>query len=350
MNRYITVRMRRLNLSFLLFKRGVWTLTGLLVLLIALGAVSVGVGTMYIPPLRIMQVLFAGPGSELMEANVIWNFRMPRLLLACLAGAALAVAGTILQTVVRNPLASPDVIGVTSGAAMMSVLYLALFNAKASIHWMPWFAFAGAAGVATFIYAAAWKKGVSPLRMVLVGLGVCALLEALKTLFLVFSPIFVTSQAKIWITGTVYGANWTMIGVFTPWLLLFVPVLFALVRRLNIQVLGNELPVVLGGRVQLQRLALIVTAAALSGSSVAFVGGVGFVGLMAPHIARRIVGGSHGLLLLCSAIVGALLLVAADLIGRTLFFPRDIPAGVFTSVIGAPFLLFMLVKVKKKQA
>jgi iron complex transport system permease protein len=113
-------------------------------------------------------------------------------------------------------------------------------------------------------------------------------------------------------------------------------------------VLGNELPVLLGGRIQLQRLAMIGTAAALAGSAVAFVGGVGFIGLMAPHLSRRLVGGSHGALLICSAIVGAILLVAADLIGRTFFAPRDIPAGVFTAVLGAPFFLYMLIKVKKQ--
>jgi iron complex transport system permease protein len=285
-----------------------------------------------------------------MESNVVWNFRMPRLLLAMMAGMALALAGTILQAVVRNPLASPDIIGVTSGAAMSSVLYLALFQVTTSVKWMPLFAFAGAAVVSAFIYFASWKKGISPIRMILVGLGVSALFEAFKTLFMIFSPIIVASQAKVWITGTVYGATWQTVNSYCPWLLLIIPLLFILAGKLNLQPLGSELPTLLGGRIQLQRLVLVGTAAALAGSSVAFVGGIGFIGLMSPHIARRLVGGAHGVLLPAAALVGAILLVAADLAGRTLFAPRDVPAGVFTAIIGAPFFLYLLVKQKKKRA
>ncbi|MDF2958846.1 MAG: iron transporter permease [Paenibacillus sp.] len=350
MSRHVAIRAKGLRFSLIIDKKGIRVLFTVMLFLAILMILSIGIGTLYISPWRTIQVLLDGPGGGAMEATVIWNFRLPRIIMACLAGMALALAGTILQAVVRNPLASPDIIGITSGAAMMAVLFLAIFNVKTSIFWMPLFSFAGAAAVALFIYLAAWKKGVSPMRMILVGLGVSALLEALKTLFLIFSPIAVLSQAKIWITGTVYGANWTSVQYFSPWLVLFVPVLFVLVRRLNIQVLGNELPVLLGGRIQLQRFALIFTAAGLAGSAVAFVGGIGFIGLMAPHISRRLTGGSHGALLVCSAMVGAILLVTADLIGRTLFAPRDIPAGVFTAVIGAPFFLYMLIKVKKKQA
>ncbi|UKS28453.1 iron ABC transporter permease [Paenibacillus sp. HWE-109] len=349
MNRYATFRSERLRVSFLVDKKKMGMLFVSMLILLILSIVSIGAGTLYISPLRTLQILWAGPHGEAMESIVIWNFRLPRLLMACLAGMALALAGTIMQGIVRNPLASPDIIGITSGAAMAAVLFLAIFNLKTSIFLMPVFAFVGALLVSVFIYLAAWKKGISPSRIILVGLGVSALLEALKTLFLIFSPIAVLSQAKVWLTGTVYGANWDTVLYFSPWLILFLPILFTLSRRLNIQVLGNELPILLGGRLQLQRFALIFTAAGLAGSAVAFVGSVGFIGLMAPHISRRIVGGSHGILLVCSAVMGAILLVAADLVGRTLFPPRDIPAGVFTAVIGAPFFLYMLIKVKRQQ-
>ncbi|MEC0231680.1 FecCD family ABC transporter permease [Paenibacillus alba] len=349
MSRYVTFRSERLRVSFLMEKKRMAMLFVSMLILLMLSIISIGAGTLYISPLRTVQVLWGGPHGEAMESIVIWNFRLPRLIMACLAGMALALAGTIMQGVVRNPLASPDIIGITSGAAMAAVLFLAIFSLKTSIFLMPVFAFVGALVVAVFIYLAAWKKGISPSRIILVGLGVSALLEALKTLFLIFSPIAVLSQAKVWLTGTIYGANWDTVLYYSPWLILFVPILFTLSRRLNIQVLGNELPILLGGRLQLQRFALIFTAAGLAGSAVAFVGSVGFIGLMAPHISRRIVGGSHGILLVCSAVMGAILLVAADLVGRTLFAPRDIPAGVFTAVIGAPFFLYMLIKVKRQQ-
>ncbi|MBH5320108.1 iron ABC transporter permease [Paenibacillus sp. GSMTC-2017] len=325
------------------------TWIGLLSLLFILSVASLSVGSLVIAPFKTLEVLFvSGWGGDSAENTVIWKFRMPRLLLAGLAGAALALSGTILQSVVRNPLASPDVVGVTSGASMMAVVFLAFFNESLNIVWMPLFSFAGAVAVTFFIYVASWKRGVSPLRLILVGLGVAALLEACKTLFLIFSPIFLTSQAQVWLTGSVYGTSWHNIYSFLPWFVSLTIVLIFMVRQLNIGVLGDELTISLGSRLQRQRMLLIGVAAALAGSAISFVGGIGFIGLMAPHLARRLVGSSHALLLPCAALVGAILLISADLIGRTMFSPRDIPAGVFTAVIGAPFLIYLLMNVKKQ--
>ncbi|MGN7284667.1 FecCD family ABC transporter permease [Shouchella rhizosphaerae] len=329
-------------------KRAAWIILGLGIGLLALAIISIGSGTLYISPVRTLAVLL-GSGDP-SDTTVIMKFRLPRLLLAAMAGMALALAGAILQGVIRNPLASPEIIGINSGASMVVVMFLALFSDVVSLYWLPAFAFAGAISTVCIIYFAAWKNGTSPLRMVLIGFGVTALLEAAKTLFLIFGPIWRTSQAQIWMTGSVYGANWSEVGALAPWLVCLIPLLFVLLRWLNIQVLGDELPVVLGARVQLQRLFLIGTAAALSGSAVAFVGGIGFIGLMAPHISRKLVGGSQGPLLICSALIGALLLVAADLCGRMLLPPRDIPAGVFTAVLGAPFLLILLIQINRRRS
>jgi len=317
----------------------------LLLLLIIGGVISIGVGTLSISPLRVVQLLLAGDRHSA-EGLVVWNFRLPRFLLAALAGAALAVSGTVLQGVVRNPLASPDIVGVTSGATMVAVAYLAFLNERIGIGFMPLFAFAGAAIVSFFIYILSWKQGISPFRLILVGLGVTALLEAGKTLFLIFSPIFLTSQAQIWITGTIYGAKWGDVLALLPWICVLLPLLLWMSRELDIQNLGEDTATSLGSRVQLQRMILIGIASALAGSAIAFVGGVGFIGLMAPHIARRLVGGSHLVLLIASAIVGALILGGADLMGRLLFSPKDVAAGVFTAVLGAPFFLYLLMKSK----
>ncbi|MFF2481733.1 FecCD family ABC transporter permease [Paenibacillus sp. NPDC058071] len=322
--------------------------TLLLLLLAVCGIISIGIGTLWINPLRVIQLLFTGD-SHSTEGLVVWNFRMPRFLLAVLAGAALAVSGVVLQGVVRNPLASPDIVGVTSGASMVAVFYLAFLNEQWGFGFMPLFTFAGAALVSFFIYLFSWKKGVSPFRMILVGLGVSALLEAGKTLFLIFSPIFLTSQAQIWITGTIYGAKWENVFALLPWIGVLFPLLLMMSRQLDIQILGEETTISLGGRVQAQRIALIGIASALAGSAIAYVGGIGFIGLMAPHIARRLVGGSHFVLLIASAIVGAILLGGADLMGRLLFQPKDIAAGVFTAVLGAPFFLYLLMKKKSKE-
>ncbi|MFD0589242.1 FecCD family ABC transporter permease [Paenibacillus sp. GCM10027627] len=320
----------------------------LLLLLLGCGIVSIGIGTLSISPLRVAELLILGERDSA-EGLVVWNFRLPRFVVAALAGAALAVSGTVLQGVVRNPLASPDIVGVTSGASMAAVFYLAFLNEKLGLGLLPLFAFAGAAAVSFFIYLLSWKRGVSPFRMILVGLAVTALLEAGKTLFLIFSPIFLTSQAQIWITGTIYGVNWDDALGLLPWICVLLPLILLMSRKLDIQVLGEETTISLGGRVQLQRIALIGMASALAGSAIAFVGGIGFIGLMAPHIARRLVGGSHFVLLIASALVGALLLGGADLLGRLLFSPKDVAAGVFTAVLGAPFFLYLLMKSKRNE-
>ncbi|BBI33592.1 FecCD family ABC transporter permease [Cohnella abietis] len=335
--------------SFLQGGQGKGTkITLLLVLLTICGIISIGIGTLSISPLHVVELLFTGDRDSA-EGLVVWSFRLPRFVLAIIAGAALAVSGTVLQGVVRNPLASPDIVGVTSGASMVAVCYLAFLNEKLGMGFMPLFAFAGAALVSLFIYILSWKKGISPFRMILVGLAVTSLLEAGKTLFLIFSPIFLTSQAQIWITGSIYGAKWGNVLALLPWFCVLFALLLLMSRKLDIQILGEETTISLGGRLQLQRIALIGIASALAGSAIAFVGGIGFIGLMAPHIARRLVGGTHFVLLIASAIVGALLLGGADLMGRLLFSPKDVAAGVFTAVLGAPFFLYLLMTSRKNE-
>lgn len=311
--------------------------------------ISTGIGDMQIAPWKVVSVFFGGGSS--IDQLVVTSFRLPRILIALLAGMALAVAGGILQGMIRNPLASPDIIGVTGGAGAAVVAFLTIFSNKdntlmVSIKWLPVAAFIGAAIIAFLVYFLAWKKGVSPVRLVLIGIGISALTQACTTLLMVMGPIYRASQANIWITGTVNGSDWQDVWILLPWSIIFILLSFMITRQLNIQELGEEVATSAGANVQRQRFILLLMSTALVGGAVAFAGGIGFVGLMAPHMARRLVGSSFGALLPVAALIGGLLVMLADLIGRTLFLPLEVPAGVFTAAIGAPYFIYLLFKTR----
>lgn len=311
--------------------------------------ISTGLGDMKINPVTVVSVLFGG-GTE-MEKLVIQSFRLPRIIVALVVGMSLAVAGGILQGMIRNPLASPDVLGITGGASTAVVLFLAIFSNESnaltvSIQWMPLAAFIGSAVAGLLVYIFAWKNGVSPVRLVLIGIGLSALFQALTTMMMLLGPIYRASQANIWITGTVHGSTWTNVFTIVPWAFTLMLVAFFMARKVNVLGLGDDVATSVGTHVQKLRFVLLLISTALIGSSVAFAGGIGFVGLMAPHMARRLVGSVYGALLPVSALIGAILVMVADLIGRTMFSPLEIPAGVFTAGIGAPYFIYLLFKTR----
>jgi iron complex transport system permease protein len=349
MSKYKNVRLFNGRMSFLIDRKALFTFSILLVITFLVFVISTGTGEMKINPLTVIKVLFGG-GPE-METLIITSFRLPRIIVALMVGISLAVAGGILQGMIRNPLASPDVLGITGGAAVAVVGFLAFFSDEnnaltVSISWLPLAAFLGAGVVAFLVYFLAWKNGVSPIRLILIGIGISTLMQSLTTLMMIMGPIYQASQANIWITGTVYGSNWKNVATLVPWTVTFLIIAMIAARTINIQELGDEVATGLGGKVQKQRFFLLMVSTALIGSSVAFAGGIGFVGLMAPHMARRLVGSSFGALLPASALLGGILVMLADLIGRTLFSPLEVPAGVFTAGIGAPYFIYLLFKTR----
>ncbi|MGG3006053.1 FecCD family ABC transporter permease [Geobacillus stearothermophilus] len=349
MKKYVTVRMGN-YVSFLYDKKAAVVITALGAAAILLFLVSIGSGEMRISPFEATAALL-GYGEE-MHQTVILTFRLPRVLVAWLAGMALAAAGAILQGMVRNPLASPDVLGITGGAAAAVVAFLALFSDEnnsltVSIHWLPLAAFLGAAAAAWFVYMLAWKNGLAPLRLVLIGIGISALMQAVTTLLMIVGPIYRASQANVWITGSVYGASWQHVSLMAPLVIGLLLMAMLAARHVNVQELGGELAVGLGSAVERQRLGLVLLSTALTGGAVAFAGGIGFVGLMAPHMARRLVGSAFGALLPTAALLGGVLVMGADLAGRMLLAPTEIPAGVFTAALGAPYFIYLLYRTRK---
>ncbi|MFD0590752.1 FecCD family ABC transporter permease [Paenibacillus sp. GCM10027627] len=303
-------------------------------------------GESMIGPGRVWLAL-TGRGSE--EDTIIINsLRAPRLVIAMLVGASLAIAGAILQSVIRNPLAAPDVVGITGGASLGAVIFLTVLPGVVSIQFLPLAAIIGAFLAASLVYLLAWKKGVNSMRLVLVGIGVASLLSAGTSFLLAFSPAYSAISAYIWLTGTIYGSSWTHVAALLPWTAVLLVIVYFNSRNIHAQLLGDELAIGLGSPLQRHRLLLVLLSVALAGSAVSIGGVIGFVGLIAPHMARRLVGPVMNRVLPISALLGAIVVIVADLIGRTIFLPLDIPVGVFTSAIGAPFFIYLLYRSRNR--
>ncbi|MFC5589592.1 FecCD family ABC transporter permease [Sporosarcina soli] len=350
MKNKVTVRIGNLA-SFIVDRKSLFSTTIATVLLILLALLSMGSGEFYISPLNSLKAIL-GVG-ESFDQTIIFEFRLPRIVMAILVGIGLATAGAILQGISRNPLGSPDIIGITAGASFAVVLFLALFSNESnaltvSQDWMPLFAFAGAMITAVIVFMLSWKNGIAPFRMLLIGIGISALMHAGTTVLMLVGPIYQASQANIWITGSIYGSNWTEVRMISIWISLLFIMTLAMTREMNILALGDNLAKGVGSSVQKSRTILLLLCAGLTGASVAFAGGIGFVGLIAPHIAKRIVGPRFGSMVGLSAVVGAILVLVADWIARVAFAPIEVPAGVWTAVIGAPYFIYLLIKQRNR--
>lgn len=342
MKETIMVRSKKDTVSFLIERKAALAIAVLAVLVLLAAVAGTSLGGDILSPLEVLRTILGLNAGE--HDFVVLTLRLPRVLLSLLVGAALGMSGAILQGVIRNPLASPDVIGITGGAAVAAVGFVSLLGGALSIKLLPAFAVAGAITASLVIYALAWKEGVTPIRLVLIGIGISAITGAGTTFMLILSPFYTAGQAYIWLTGSVYGASWADVYTILPVIVLIVPPALWLARSLNAQAFGDDLAAGLGVAVQRHRLALLFCSVLLAGFAVSVAGTLGFVGLIAPHIARKLAGRMFGSVLLMSALLGALLVFSADLIGRTAFVPLDVPAGVFTAGVGAPFFLYLLFK------
>lgn len=306
---------------------------------------STNYGAYNMSPLDVVLTLFNLNQDHPDHANfvlVVHQFRLPRILVAFFVGAALATSGAIMQGITRNPLADPSILGVNAGAAVVAVaLIVWLKDVPTNI--LPVAAWVGGTVTALFIYVLAWRGGHSnTLRLVLIGVGIAFALEAVITIFTVFGNTYDVQQAFLWLTGSVYGRNWEHVRVIVAWLAVLLPLALLQARHLNTLNLGDEVAAGLGVRVERQRQFLLMIAVALAAVSVAVAGTVAFVGLVAPHVVRRLVGPAHEGLLPVSALFGGALLVLADLVGRWVIAPSELPLGVVTALIGAPYFLFLL--------
>ncbi len=315
----------------------------LLIIILILSIISLGLGAIYITPSEIIQNLI-GEGTQ-SQKFILSNYRIPRIIIAIIVGSGLATAGAILQGILRNPLASPDVIGVTKGAGLAAVIIIVLFPASPIIY-LPLAAFIGAAIIAVILMLFVYKKGAQPNTLALVGIALGAICQAGIEYFMIKFPDDV-SATLLWLTGSLWARGWDQVYILLPCLIL-IPLLIGLTSKLDILSLGDDIATGLGERSKFLRYILLGVSVVLIGVCVATVGSIGFIGLIAPHIARRIVGSKFKVLLPASALFGAILLLVADSLGRGLFPPIEIPAGIITAVIGAPYFLYLLRSERKK--
>lgn len=281
----------------------------------------------------------SGQAGPLVE--FVMNTRAPRVAAAILAGAALALAGTVVQAVSRNPLAEPAILGVTGGAGVGAVLVIT-FWPFASFLGVTTGGFVGAAVAAVIVFGLALRGGLSSTRLILIGLGVSAAAGAVTSMLIIATDPYNAAKALTWMSGSTYGRTFPQLIPLVIVLLVSVPLLASARRELDLLAFDDDTPRVLGVRLGSARLGLLAVSVALTATAVSAVGVIGFVGLVAPHAARALVGSRHALVLPLAALLGALLVCIADTLGRTMIAPGQLPAGLLTAVVGAPYFVWLL--------
>lgn len=319
-------------------KYPVLLLIGVICLLLVL-VVGLSLGNIHLDIHQLIQVIFGN--SDALTARIVLYLRLPRLLVALLAGAALAISGLLLQGVVRNPLAGPEIMGMTSGAGFGALLVLVLIP-NIPVTLIPVAAFIGAVIAFGVVYVAAWQDGVAPARLALVGIAVSAFCAAGINLLVVKSKLQV-AQALVWLAGSTYARQWDEVWQLLAFPVILLPLGWLFARKLDVMALGEDLPRILGMRLQASRGVILAIAVALAAAAVSTVGTISFVGLISPHAARLLIGSRHRQLLPIAAILGAILVTLADIVGRVLLAPKEIPSGLVTALIGTPYFLWLLI-------
>lgn len=317
-----------------------------IVLLIVLFLVSLNTGVIRIDPVTVIKTIFGN--GEPRDELLLFEFRLPRITIAILIGIGLAVSGAVLQGIVKNPLADPGIIGINAGAGLAVMLFVSYFSTDLgnSVVIMPVLAFIGAGTAAVVIYAFSYKKdeGVSPIRLILVGVAVAAGISALMIVLTLKLDPRTYDFVATWLAGSIWGSNWNFVLALLPWLVVLIPFVYMKSRVLDVLNLGDHTAVSLGMNLEKERRILLAAAVGLAAASVSVSGGIGFVGLIAPHMTRRLVGNKHKYVIPICALIGAVLVLTADTLGRVILQPAEIPTGVVVAIIGAPYFLYLLAK------
>ncbi|GHE78248.1 FecCD family ABC transporter permease [Streptomyces griseoaurantiacus] len=315
------------------------TVVVLLVLAALAASVAlIGTGDFPISAADVLRTL-TGDGTRIQE-YIVRDLRLPRVLVGLLVGAALGLGGALFQSISRNPLGSPDVLGLGQGATAGALVVIVLFSGSATAVTLG--ALAGGLVTGFAIYLLAWKRGVHGYRLVLVGIGVSAIVTAVNGYLLTKADIVDAARAVVWMTGSLNGRDWTQVWPLLVLCAVLVPLVLVNARRLLMTEMGDDLSYALGVRVERVRMVLMVSAVLLTSGATAAVGPVGFVALTAPQLARRLTR-SPGPNLVPAMCMGATLLIVADLVSQRAFGADQLPVGVVTGVIGGAYLLWLLV-------
>lgn len=339
---WLIVRGKKLNISFRIHKVALKTFLGLGVITLATMIMNLVQGDYPISLIEVLRTIIGLNKDNFDYTFIVNEVRLPRTLVAFMVGMGLGISGAIVQGLTRNPLADPGIIGINEGAGLAGVTTLVMFP-DANTFFLPISAFFGALTVAILIYWLAWNKGSSPSRLILIGVGIAAMASGLTSLMITLGEISNVSQALVWLAGSVYGRTWEQVKSLLPCLIIFVPLSLMQAKSLNLLNMGDDFARSLGSAVEWERGLLLLTSVSLASAAVASAGTIGFIGLSAPHLSRQLVGASHEGLIPVAGMIGGVIVVLADLLGRTLFAPLEIPCGVVTAVVGAPYFLYLLI-------
>lgn len=308
--------------------------------------ISMGLGPSSLSYDRLLPTLF-GQGT-FKEEFILFSIRLPRIVITLLAGMALACSGAILQGITRNDLADPGIIGINSGAGVGIAIFFLFFpvDVGSFVYMLPLIAFIGALVTAALIYLFSYSRssGLQPVKLVLTGIGFSMALSGLMIMLISSAERSKVDFIAKWIAGSIWGADWVFVQAIAPWIIILAAFTLYKANRLNLLALNEPVAIGVGLSIEKERLLLLFTAVALAASAVSVTGGIAFIGLMAPHLARALVGPRHQLFLPVAILLGGLLLVVADTIGRQLAEPTGIPAGVMVALIGAPYFIYLLLK------
>lgn len=332
-------------------------LTGLVGALVMLAALSLSLGAFPISLAKVFQFLVGVQWGEevltLQERNVLLQIRLPRIVMAMLVGGSLALAGAALQGLFRNPLVEPGLIGVSSGSALFAVIYIVFGSSVAWLAWMgkvglALFAFVGGLVNTALVYKLSSKAGKTDISLlILAGVALNALAGALIGLAIFYADDAALRNFTFWSLGDVGGANWQKVVILAMIAVLPVGLILGQHQALNALAIGESEAFHMGVNVQQTKLIILIGSALIVGTAVAFTGTIGFVGLVIPHLLRILFGADHRLVLPASWLSGALLLTVADTLARTMVAPSEMPIGIITAIIGAPFFIWLLLSIKQ---
>lgn len=321
----------------------------LTILIIISVLVSLNMGSLPIKPMDVIKT-FLGQGTKI-QRLALFNIRLPRIVIAILVATGLAASGTILQGITKNDLADSGILGISAGASVAVVIYIYLTSGNAygtlqslTIYTIPIIALLGAFLAAFLIYVLAWKKGLNSSRLVLIGIGINA---AFLAIIIIFQLRFSTSdfnKVLVWTSGSIWGANWSYVKAVAPWIIIFTALTVYKSRYLDALNLGDELSVGLGISVEKERRKLLIFAVALAGAATAVAGTISFLGLISPHIAKRLVGPKHKVLIPTAALISVVIFLVADTLSRNAIAPLEIPVGIVISIVGVPYFVYLMLK------
>lgn len=327
-------------------KKGIMIIFIMSVLVLILAVVSVNTGKMNLNPVQVLHTLF-GNGTE-EEKIIIFDFRLPRIVLAVLVGVGMGISGTVMQSLLRNDMASPGTLGISSGSGLFVLAFITIFSVQgmSARIMLPLLAFVGGITAAGLIYLLSYRRGkeISPTGLILTGVALSSGYSAITLMLTLKLDQTQMDFAQRWSAGSLWGDDWGYLSILAPWIPVISAYVFYKSRMINTLNLGSQTAAGLGLPVKREFLSLSLAAVALSSGSVALGGNFFFVGMISPHMAKKLVGPNHKLLLPASALAGSIIVLLADTITRTISLGADIPTGIIITVLSTPYFLYLLAK------